>query len=104
MTLNQERPETSYLVHHHDYQKVANSSKEQAVQVVRRALTDLVTKHVEDNLANNKEEHAKNDISQRPAILQSVDDENDLHNQVDKEENGVEHVEHNKEPDGVGRP
>ena len=34
---------------------------------------------VEDNLSRDEEEHAEGKVTQRPAILQRVDDKEDLH-------------------------
>ena len=60
----------TYLVHHHDTEKVADSSKEQAVQVVADSSADLGTESVKNDLAYNEEKQAKGNVTQRPAVVE----------------------------------
>lgn len=94
---------SSYLVDHHDGQQIANRGKEQAVQVVAHGNANLGAKSIENDLAGNKEEDAKGNVTQRPPVLQRSDDKQDLHANVDKELNGVEQVQDDKQTDSVGR-
>ena len=55
-------------------------------------ITNLVTKDVQDHLANNEEEDPKSNVSQRPAILQGIRDEYDLHHNVDQQADAIDEV------------
>lgn len=45
-------------------------------------VANLVTKDVQDHLANDEEKDPKSNISKRPAILQGVRNQDDLHDNV----------------------
>ena len=67
------------------------------------SIADLVAKHVQNHLANDKEEDAKGNLEQRPAILKRVCDEEDLHDNVYQQEYRVEQIKHDEEANRVGR-
>lgn len=94
---------SSYLVDHHDGQQIANRGKEQAVQVVAHGNANLGAESIENDLAGDEEEDAKGNITQRPPVLQRSDNKQDLHANVDKELNGVEQVQDDKQTNSVGR-
>jgi hypothetical protein len=66
-------------------------------------VADGVAKDVQDDLANDKEENAKADVTERPAVLQGTDNEDDLADDVDEEEYGVDDVCYYKNANGVLR-
>lgn len=92
------------LVHHHHRQQVADRGEEQPVEIVLRGFADRAAEEVEDHLPDDEEEDAEGDVPQRPAVLQRVRDEDDLHDGVDEQADAVEEVEHHEEPHGVGGP
>ncbi len=83
-----------YLVDHHHSKQVAYGGKEKSVKVVLRIFADCVTEDVYDHLPNDEEEYPKRNVAQRPAILQRVGDENDLHHHVHEQADAVDYVEH----------
>lgn len=89
------------LVDHHNREQVADSRKEQAVEVVLDTVADNVAEDVQNDLSNNEEEYTEDDVAQRPAVLQCAQDENDLADEVDEEKDGVDNVCDNKDADGV---
>ena len=95
--------EYAYLVDHHDCEEVAHSGKYKAVHIVGNTLTYCLAEGVDENLANNEEEDAKGNVTQRPSVLESSHNEQDLHDDVDCEEYGTEDVEDDEEADGVVR-
>ena len=66
------------------------------------SLTDRCTENVENNLTDNEEQGAKDQISQRPSILQSVDYQQDLHAEIDKQCDRRNNVEYNEHSNRVG--
>ena len=60
----------TYLIYHHDTEKVTDGGKEQAVQVVADSSADLGTESVKNDLADNEEKQAKGNITQRPAVVE----------------------------------
>jgi hypothetical protein len=70
---------------------------------VLHALTDLIAHDVENDLANDEEKDAKQDVAQRPTVLERTDDKNDLAGDVDEELDGVDNVEYDKNADGILR-
>lgn len=64
---------------------------------------NLGAKSIENDLAGNEKEDAKGNVTQRPPVLQRSDNKQDLHANVDKELNGVEQVQDDKQTDSVGR-
>lgn len=91
----------TYLVDHHDGKQIADRGKEQSIQIVRRVVTDQDAEDVENDLADDEEEHTEANVKQRPAILKCVDYEHDLHDNVYQYEDAVEEVEDNEEADCV---
>ena len=59
---------------------------------------------VEDDLADDEEEDSEGNVAQRPAILQRVEDEEDLHDQVDQDADSVDEVENHKQAGRVRGP
>lgn len=53
-------------------------------------------------MADDKEEDAKRNVAERPAVLQGARNEEDLHYDVDKQLNGVQQVQDDKQADRVG--
>ena len=66
-------------------------------------LAQRIRKHVQHDLSGDEEQRSEEKISQRPAVLQRERDEQDLHDDVDEQEEPVEQVEDDEEGDGVGR-
>lgn len=66
-------------------------------------VADARGKDVEDDLSDDKEEHSKGNVAERPAVLQRVDDEEDLHDEVDPDADSVDDVQDDKQPDRVCR-
>lgn len=92
------------FIHHHHSQQVTDRGKEQPVQIVLRRLAYWPAEDVEDHLPDDEEEDAEGDVPQRPAVLQRIRHEDDLHDGVDEQADAVEQVQHHKQPHGVGRP
>lgn len=67
------------------------------------ALTDSLAECVNENLADNKEENTKGNVTQWPSILKSSHNEQDLHDDVDCKEYGAEDVEDDEEADSIVR-
>jgi hypothetical protein len=65
------------------------------------ALTDTGTEDVEDHLTNDEEKYSKRNVPQRPAIMQSVDDQNNLHGQIDHQAEGIDDVDHDEQAGGA---
>ena len=89
------------LVHHHDGQQVADGGEKQAVEIVLRALADRVADHVQNHLPDDEEEDPERDVAQGPAVLERVHHEDDLHDDVDEQADGVEQVQHHEQADRV---
>lgn len=89
------------LVDHHDCKQVANSRKEKPIEIVLDTIADDVAKDVEDDLSDDEEENSKDDIAQWPAVLQRTQDKDDLADEVDEEEDGVDDVGDNEDANGV---
>lgn len=66
-------------------------------------LTDPLAEDVEGDLANDEEEDAKCNITQRPPVLERVDDEDDLHDDVDKQLDPVDEVQDDEQTRRVHR-
>jgi hypothetical protein len=64
-------------------------------------ITDSVAKDVQDDLPDNKEENAKDDIAHRPAVFERAKNKDDLADKVDEEEDGVDNVCNHEDADGV---
>lgn len=92
---------TTNLVDHHDRKQVTDCRKEQAVEVVLNTITDGVTKDVQDDLSNNEEEDAKDDVAHGPAVFKRAKNEDNLADEVDEEEDGVHDVCDHEDADGV---
>lgn len=69
---------------------------------MRDSFADGRAEGVQDNLARDEEEDAEGDVAQRPAVLEGACHEDDLHDDVDEELDGVEQVENHEDADGVG--
>lgn len=65
------------------------------------SVTYGVTKNIQDDLSNDKEEDTEDNIAQRPTVLESANDENYLADEIDKEEDGVDEVGKDKDANGV---
>ena len=65
------------------------------------SITDRIAKHVKNHLPNHKKEHSKRNIAQRPAILQRINHEYNLHNDINRQRDRRNEVQHHKEPNGV---
>lgn len=60
------------------------------------------TKHIQDDLSDDEEERPKREIAQRPPILQSVQHQNDLHDKVHGQADGVDNVQDDEKAGCVG--
>lgn len=67
-------------------------------------VANLVTKDVEDHLANDEEEDSKSNISKRPAILQGVRHKYDLHDNVYQQAYAIDKVQHHEKTHSVRWP
>lgn len=63
---------------------------------------DCVSKDVKNHLADDEKEYSKGDMSERPSILESGSNENDLRDDIYKEKDTVDEVEHHEETESVG--
>ena len=59
-------------------------------------LADGRGEDVEYDLSNDEEEYSESNVTQWPAILQRVDDKEDLHDQVDQDADAIDEVQDNK--------
>ena len=91
------RDRVPVFIHHHDCQQITDRREEQPVQIVLRRLADLVAEDIEDHLPDDEEEDPEEYMQQRPAILQRVGHEDDLHDGVDEEEDAVEKIQHHEQ-------
>ena len=66
-------------------------------------LADFVSNGVEDHLTDDEDEDAKGDVDEWPAVLEGICDEDDLHDDVDKEAQGVEEIKDHEETERVER-
>lgn len=55
-------------------------------------VANLVTKDVEDHLANDEEEDSKSNVSKGPAILQGIRNKYDLHDHVYQQAYAIDKV------------
>lgn len=65
------------------------------------AIANNVTENIQDDLSNHEEEHAKDDVTQRPAVLQCAQDKDDLADEVNEEKDSVDDVGDDENADGV---
>jgi hypothetical protein len=79
----------AYLVDHHNSQEVAESSEEQAIQVMLDIVANDIAELVQENLTNNEDQHTEGDMPKWPAVIQSVGNEKQLHGQVNSDGNSV---------------
>lgn len=92
----------TYLVDHHDRQEVTEGSEEQAIQIMLDLVTDGVAESIKKNLANDENNKSKGNMTQRPAVLECIQNKQKLHNQVYRYANCVQDVEDHKQADGIG--
>lgn len=97
------RPKSSpsYLVDHHNSQQVADRSEEKAVQVVLNSVADGGAEDIHDDLANDEEEDAKDNVTDWPAILERSKDQENLTSKVDGKADGVDDVGDHEDTDRV---
>lgn len=95
--------EESYLVDHHDCKEVADSGEDETIHVMGNAFADGLAESVDKYLAYDEEENAEGDVTQRPSVLKCSGDEQNLHDDVDSEEDCVEDVKNDKEANSVVR-
>ncbi|KAJ8114255.1 hypothetical protein OPT61_g3818 [Boeremia exigua] len=89
------------LVNHHDCKQIADGCKEQAIEIVLDSVADGVAEDIQNDLSNDEEENAKNNVTHRPAVLEGADNENDLADEIDEEEDGVDKVGNDEDADWV---
>jgi hypothetical protein len=89
------------LVDHHDCKQVADGREEETIQVVLDLVADNVAEDIQDDLTDDEEENAEGDVTERPAVFQCSDNENDLADHVDEEQDGVHDVCDNEDANGV---
>ena len=65
------------------------------------AVADGVAEDVQDDLADDEEEDAEHDVAERPAVLECAHDKDDLADEVDEEEDGVDDVCEDEDANGV---
>lgn len=56
---------------------------------------------IEQHLSDNERKDSKSNVSQRPSSIQSSQHQNDLHDNVHKQEQGAEDVDHDEDANGV---
>lgn len=91
------------LVDHHDSKQIAECGEEEAVHVVLHALTHGVAETIENNLTDDQGDDTKNDMSERPALLQGHGDQEDLHADIDGDEESAEEKDHDKQANRIFR-
>lgn len=92
----------AYLVDHHDRQEVTEGGEEQAIQIMLDFVTDGVAESIKKNLADDENNNPKGNVTQRPAVLECIQNKQKLHDQVYRYANGVQDVEDHKQADGIG--
>lgn len=93
----------TYFVDHHHGEQVAHRRNQQAIKVVAHGCADARAECVQNNLAHDKEEDAKSNVAERPAVMQRPRHQQDLHADVDKQLDRIQHVENDKQANRVGR-
>ena len=89
------------LVDHHYAEQVRDGGEKDSVEIVLNAVADFGAEDIQQDLTDDEEENTKGDVSEGPSFLQCADDQEDLHNDVDKDENGAEDVDHDEQSDCV---
>jgi hypothetical protein len=74
----------TYLVDHHDGQEIAESSKEKSIQVMLDVVADDIAELVQEDLSDDEDQHAEGDMAERPAVIQCVRDQEELHGQINR--------------------
>jgi thiamine kinase-like enzyme len=82
----------TYLVHHHHSEQVAYGAQKQSIQVMRCPSADRVAQRIEHDLSNDKEEEAEANIAQWPPILQRIHHQQNLHDHIHRQKDGVEDI------------
>lgn len=93
----------TYLVDHHNRKEVEQGREEKSIHVMLHIVADGFGEGVQQNLADDESCNAKADVPHGPTLLQSAENQHDLHDNVDEQEDGGEDVDNNEETDGVVR-
>lgn len=96
------RDDSPYLVHHHDRKQIADGSEKEAVQIMLHAVANALAEDVQQYLTNHKEKDPGRNVTQRPAVLQCIGHENDLHHHIDEQADSIQDVKHHEKPGRVG--
>lgn len=59
----------TYLVDHHDSEEIANGCEKEPVKIMLYTFADLRREDIDNDLADDKEEDAKGDMAEWPAVL-----------------------------------
>ena len=60
-------------------------------------VADRVAEDVQYDLANDEEAASEGEVAEGPSVLQGIDDEDDLHDEVHEDADGVDDVEDHEE-------
>ena len=71
------------LVHHHDAKEHAQCEEEEAVDVVFDGVADGDAERKEEDLCDGEKGGAKDDVADRPAVVEGAEDEDELGYDVD---------------------
>jgi hypothetical protein len=80
----------TYLVDHHDSQEITESSEEETVQVMLDVVADDIAKLIQEDLSDDEDQHTEGDVSERPAVIQCVRNQEQLHSQVYRNADGIQ--------------
>jgi len=65
------------------------------------AFADRSAENVEDDLSYDEHENSKENVSQWPPLLQSAENQDKLHDEIDSQEDSAEDVDHNEHSDRI---
>lgn len=66
-------------------------------------ITNCVAPNIHKDLSDDKDSKTENDITERPTVLQSVQNQQKLHHQIYSNADGIKDVKHDKQADSLGR-
>jgi hypothetical protein len=90
------------LVHHHDGQKRKEGGEKETVQIVFDGIADGDVEAVNDGLADGEKCGSKDNVANRPSVVQSADDEDELKDDINDDAKCVEDVGNDPETQGLG--
>jgi hypothetical protein len=71
------------LVHHHHAEKHAQREEKQPIDIMLDRVADSDAEREQEDLCDGEEGGAENDVTDRPAVVEGAEDEDELGNDVD---------------------